>query len=61
MPWWLRALSNVTPAKYYLIILRGIILKGVGFSAWWPQVVYLALFTIVVLFLSIRRFRKTIA
>jgi len=61
MPWWLRALSNVTPAKYYLIILRGIILKGVGFSAWWPQVVYLALFTIAVLFLSIRRFRKTIA
>jgi len=61
MPWWLRALSNITPAKYYLIILRGIILKGVGFSAWWPQVVYLALFTIAVLFLSIRRFRKTIA
>ena len=60
MPWWLRALSNVTPAKYYLIILRGIILKGVGLSAWWPQVVYLAAFTLVVLFLSIRRFRKTI-
>ncbi|HUI09361.1 MAG TPA: ABC transporter permease [Bacteroidota bacterium] len=61
MPWWIQALSNITPAKYYLIILRGIILKGVGLSAWWPQVVYLAAFTTVVLFLSIRRFRKTIA
>ena len=61
MPWWIRALSNITPAKYYLIILRGIILKGVGLSAWWPQVVYLAAFTLVVLSLSVRRFRKTIA
>jgi len=60
MPWWLKALSNITPAKYYLIILRGIILKGVGLSSWWPQVVYLTAFTLVVLFLSIRRFRKTI-
>ncbi|HUI64260.1 MAG TPA: ABC transporter permease, partial [Bacteroidota bacterium] len=60
MPWWLQAISNITPAKYYLIILRGIILKGVGLPAFWPQVVYLAIFTLVMLFLSIRRFKKTI-
>jgi len=60
MPWWIQALSNITPAKYYLIILRGIILKGTGLAAWWPQVVYLTAFTLVVLLLSIRRFRKTI-
>ncbi len=61
MPWWLQILSNITPAKYYLVILRGIILKGVGLSAWWPQVIYLLLFTGAMLFLSVRQFKKSIA
>jgi ABC-2 type transport system permease protein len=61
MPWWLQILSNITPAKYYLVILRGIILKGVGLGAWWPQVIYLLLFTGAMLFLSVRQFKKSIA
>jgi ABC-2 type transport system permease protein len=61
MPWWLQVLSNITPAKYYLVILRGIILKGVGLEAWWPQVVYLLIFTGAMLFLSVRQFKKSIA
>ncbi len=60
MPWWLQVLSNITPAKYYLVILRGIILKGVGLGAWWPQVVYLTIFTLVMLFLSVRQFKRSI-
>ena len=60
MPWWLQIFSNITPAKYYLVILRGIILKGVGLGAWWPQVVYLTIFTLVMLFLSVRQFKRSI-
>ncbi len=60
MPWWLQIISNMTPAKFYLVILRGIILKGVGLASWWPQVVYLTIFTLIMLFLSVRRFKKTI-
>jgi ABC-2 type transport system permease protein len=60
MPWWLQVFSNITPAKYYLVILRGIILKGVGLTAWWPQVLYLMIFTIVMLYLSVRQFKKSI-
>ncbi len=60
MPWWLQVFSNITPAKYYLVILRGIILKGVGLAAFWPQVVYLLIFTGVMLFLSVRQFKKSI-
>ncbi len=60
MPIWLQVLTNITPAKFYLIILRGIILKGVGFEAFWDQIVYLLIFISVVLFISIRRFKKTI-
>ena len=60
MPWWLQIITNVTPAKFYLIILRSIIPKGVGFEAFWDQTLYLILFIVVVLTISIRRFKKTI-
>jgi ABC-2 type transport system permease protein len=60
MPIWLQILTNITPAKFYLIILRGIILKGVGFEAFWDQIIYLIIFISVVIFISIRRFKKTI-
>ncbi len=60
MPLFLQILSNITPAKYYLVILRSIILKGVGIAAWWDQILYLCIFITVVLFLSVRRFKKTL-
>ena len=60
MPWWLRVITNITPAKYYLVMLRSIILKGVGISAFWDQAVYLLIFISVMLFISIRRFKKTL-
>jgi ABC-2 type transport system permease protein len=60
MPIWLQVLTNITPAKFYLIILRGIILKGVGFEAFWDQIIYLIIFISVVILISIRRFKKTI-
>ena len=59
MPWWLQAISNITPARYYLVILRSIILKGVGVSAFWEQLVYLSIFITVLLFFSVRRFKKS--
>ena len=60
MPWWLQILTNITPAKFYLVILRSIILKGVGLAAFWDQVLYLMIFTSFMLFISIRRFKKTL-
>ncbi len=60
MPWWLQILSNITPAKFYLVILRSIVLKGVGLSAFWDQICYLLIFISVLLLISIRRFKKTI-
>ena len=60
MPWWLQILSNVTPAKFYLVILRSILLKGVGLAAFWEQIVYLLLFATVLLTISTLRFKRTI-
>jgi ABC-2 type transport system permease protein len=60
MPWWLQVLSNISPAKFYLIILRSIVLKGVGLAAFWPQIIYLMIYAGILLGISTLRFRKTV-
>ncbi len=52
MPWIIQVLTNLTPTKFFIISLRAIILKGVGLQAFWPQLVYLLLFTFVMMALS---------
>ena len=61
MPFIIRQLGLLTPMTYYLQILRGIMLKGVGLAALWPSVLPLALFGLVVFTLSALRFQKRVA
>src|SRR5262249_9201701 len=49
------------PLTYYLRVLRGILLKGVGFSQVWQDSAILAGFAVLLLSLSVARFRKTIS
>ncbi len=44
MPPVIQVLTNITPVKFYIIILRDILLKGVGIEAFWPQLIYLLIF-----------------
>lgn len=60
MPLWLQILSNITPAKFYLVILRSILLKGVGLAAFWPQMLYLVIFASVLITISTLRFKRTV-
>jgi len=59
MPHPIRELGLLIPLTYFLEILRGIILKGVGMDVLWPPVVALAAFGVIVFSLSANRFRKT--
>lgn len=52
MPFIIQLLTNVTPTKFYLIILRSICLKGSGISAFYEQIIYLIIFFLVFLILS---------
>jgi len=61
MPAFFRAVSNLLPVTFFLQISRGILLKGVGLSALWPQVLSLLGLLVFFLGLSILKFRKTIA
>lgn len=52
MPVALRFISHIVPARYFLVALRAIMLKGAGPEYWWPQVVGLAVYGILVLALA---------
>lgn len=58
MPWIIQELGLLIPLTYFLQILRGIILKGVGMEVLWPHAVPLIIFGLVVFGLSANRFRK---
>jgi ABC-2 type transport system permease protein len=54
---WLGLLLPLTP---FLEVLRGILLKGVGLEALWPQTLLLAGFAVGLITLAVRRFHKTL-
>ncbi|MBK4729688.1 ABC transporter permease [Oxynema sp. CENA135] len=58
MPPFFRTLSAFDPLRHYVAIARGLILKGVGFEVLWPRAIALLAFAIVLLAVSISRFRK---
>jgi ABC-type multidrug transport system permease subunit len=45
MPPVIQILTNITPVKFFIIILRDILLKGVGIEAFWQQLIYLVIFS----------------
>ena len=45
MPPVIQVLTNITPVKFFIIILRDILLKGVGIEAFWQQLIYLLIFS----------------
>jgi ABC-2 type transport system permease protein len=60
MPGWLQAISYVIPARYAMVIMRGIILKGVGLQILLDQVLAVLIFSTVVVVLAATRFRKSL-
>lgn len=61
MPQVIQWLTLLNPMRYFLVIIRGIFLKGVNVDVLWPQLAALAAMGVVVLFLATRRFHKTLA
>jgi drug efflux transport system permease protein len=61
MPIPLQVISNIVPAKWYYIIVKEVMIKGLGFSAVWKQTLILIVMTIVLLGISIRNFKIRLA
>jgi len=60
MPLVVQYLSYLNPLRYFIEIVRGIFLKGVGVGVLWPQMACLAVYGLTVLTLSALRFHKTL-
>ncbi|MCS6267136.1 MAG: ABC transporter permease [Vampirovibrio sp.] len=61
MPWFIKVISYLLPLTYYLEIIRGVVIKGSGFIELWQPFGLLAISTLVLMTLSILRFRKQVA
>ncbi len=58
MPQVVQWLTYLNPLMYFLIIIRGIFLKGVGIEVLWPQFISLMILGLIVFAGAVRRFRK---
>ncbi len=59
MPAPIQALTTVIPLRYFLVIVRGIFLKGIGWDILWPQFAALVAWGTTVLIIAAMRYRKT--
>ena len=58
MPQFMQYFTYLVPLRYFLEIVRSIFLKGTGPAAWWPQLLFLAVFGMMTFWFSALMFRK---
>ena len=61
MPEIIQWFTYLNPLRYFLIIIRGIFLKGIGLNILWPQYVALLILGTACLWIATRRFHKTVS
>ncbi len=59
MPPLFQAVSRLIPARYFIEVLRGIILRGAGLEQLWEPIAWLAFYTVAIIGAAVLRFRKT--
>ncbi len=57
MPWPLRVISNLIPAKWFLTIIKGIMLKSIGIGFLWKETLVLIVMSAAFIGLSIKKFK----
>jgi ABC-2 type transport system permease protein len=60
MPEIIQPLTYLIPLRYFLVIVRGIFLKGVGLESFWPDALMMLVWGLTVLALATVRSRKTL-
>lgn len=58
MPPVVQILTNLTPAKFFIVCLRAILLKGEGVAVFWHQLVYMLIFAVIILAIAAKRYVK---
>jgi len=58
MPGWLQVITLAVPARYFITVLKGVFLKGVGPAVLYPEALFLLGFSLLVVAAALRAFRK---
>jgi ABC-2 type transport system permease protein len=61
MPLLFRWIAQINHLYHYLVILRGILLKGTGLEVWWAHAVAMILFATATLLVSANRYRNQLS
>src|SRR5690606_37110100 len=61
LPWPLQVISNIIPAKWFILILKGLMLKGVSITYLWKEVLILAFMTLALTGLSVKKYAIRLA
>lgn len=61
MPTILQVISNIVPAKWYIIMVKSVMIKGLGISGIWKEAIILISMTIFFIIISIKRFKIRLA
>ncbi|MDD5167117.1 MAG: ABC transporter permease [Candidatus Omnitrophica bacterium] len=61
MPKFIQAVTYLVPARYYIVVLRDLFLKGNGIETIWDEAILLFLFAFIMLFLAVKKFKKKVA
>lgn len=60
MPFWAQWIGNVLPLTHFINIVRGIMLKGIGFAEVWVDLWPILIFLVVMLMIALKRYRQTL-
>jgi ABC-2 type transport system permease protein len=60
MPEWAQWIGNVLPLTHFLLLVRGILLKGNGIEVLWPQIWPILAFMLAVIVIGLRFYRRTL-
>ncbi|MBI2408997.1 MAG: ABC transporter permease [Gemmatimonadetes bacterium] len=61
MPHWIQVLAYANPIRHFLIVVRGIFLRGAGWTVVWPEMLWMAGIGVSVLWVATKKFHKTAA
>jgi ABC-2 type transport system permease protein len=60
MPEWAQAVGNILPLTHFLVLVRGVLLKGITFTELWPHVWPIAAFMVAVVAIGLLLYRRTL-
>ena len=61
MPWVVQVVTYAVPARYFVTILKGLFLKGVGLHVFWLEALFLIVYAVVLFLIAVKKLRQKVA